>query len=102
MIGELGLPGIKKMRQHIERLRDRQEYLQDCVAEAIDMGERPNPWHQSEIDALTFAITLVEDAWDNLVRMHKEATRLYNRQAAIEGRGGEDKVSDRSGEWHAA
>lgn len=84
---ESGLIRTSKARKHIERLRDRLEYLQDSIAEAIDLGEHPNPYWQPEVDALEWALPVLEAEWDHVARLNRNVDRVENRLRSFEKRG---------------
>lgn len=73
MTTEQGLPKSATARRHIERLRNRLDYLDRWIADfEASTGHEENGYRRAEAEAIRWAIPVLEAEWDNLVRLRAE------------------------------
>lgn len=86
-----GVPKIHRVRQYIETLETRRSWLIQKVnakceqwphyAEALRLN---GTFESVEIEAIDYALGLLDADWDNLMRMRRNIERVQSRQDALD------------------
>lgn len=95
-----GLLELRKMRGRIQCLWDRRHYLLDKIEDKKRYG-LPVDYERAEVFALEWAIELMEDAWDNAARLHRNVRKVEQKLHSAE-RSGKDQARYSTPEWEVA